>query len=86
MVMTRVGKHIACIEGNILFFHLAGDLEEHELLAYIELAEQIIDAHGSFYIADDLSNFGTASATVRRKVASWLKHAPCQGVVLYGPL
>jgi hypothetical protein len=72
------------MEGKVLFFYLSGDLEIDELHAYIKLTEQISKAHGSFYIADDLSHFGTASPAVRRMVASWLARAPCRGVVLYG--
>lgn len=81
---ARIGKHIARCEDNILFFYMFGDLEMEELLEYIKLAQQLIDIYGSFYIVDDLSNFGSASPGVRRMVASWLKTAPCQAVALYG--
>ena len=80
----RLGKHVARIEDNILFFYLFGDLETNELLEYIQLTSRIISVHGSFSIADDLSHFGTAAPTVRRTVVDWLRTAPCRGVVLYG--
>ena len=80
----QIGKHLARIEGNILFLDLLGDLVMQELLEYMQLAERIASVHGFFHIIDDLSQFGTAPPEVRREVASWLGTAPCRGIVVYG--
>jgi hypothetical protein len=80
----QIGKHHARIEGQILFFYLFGDLTMPDLVEYMKLAEQIVAAHGCFYIVDDLSHLGTAAAEVRREVASWLGVAPCRGIAVYG--
>jgi hypothetical protein len=80
----HIGKHIARVDGNILYLQMIGDISLEEIQKYIGLADQLTAEHGSFYIVDDMARFGSAAPEVRKKVASWIAQGACLGAAIYG--
>lgn len=84
MIQPQVGKHLAKIEGDTLYFRLVGDLNLQEVLEYFKLAEKVVADRGSVYLVDDISGLGSVPPEVRRAAGDWLGNSSCHGVALYG--
>jgi hypothetical protein len=83
-MQRQIGTHPVWIKGDTIFNVLHGPYTLEHMIEYLQLAEQVIAEHGTFFALSDITHLQAVGADTRRHIAQWTRSHPIGGIALVG--
>lgn len=80
----RIGPHMFEVEDFVIHFHMAPDITEDDMVAFLHLAGEVYAHKGQVFTLSDARQIRSVSAGARRYATDWMQTHRFNGSAVYG--